>query len=342
MSKNSGYSLIELSTALGIGLVVSLIASQLLLTSVRDLKVFENRNDLSLRLVLANRVVGQNFSLSGGSSLFPWLTTRIENDCSALRGFPDCNHSDRLTIANQFFNPTSLSFLPTLSISVFDRLGGKITLGLPCTLDSSFSNKHIIVVDSDSTEVFALWTTAVNPVTCEVLFEPDQQGTVLNTTNYLTTDFSLGSLSFIRLRTYFLNSVTHQLGYLENTSNTASFDSNAVQIILENTYDFQAALGYDVSPQNGIISDNSSATDEVLFNAAGDTFASLGGGGAKSSDLRSLYIAIVVGKSIGPNATSAISGKSFQYLDGPNIKIDGIDLQGLHRKINFRNSNLFQ
>jgi len=336
-----GFTVIELCMALVSMAVLIMVASQILLSGLRDFYFYENQMNLSDRIILVSRLIENEFTMSGGNFLPPWLSMQVENNCTTRIGLPDCAGSDRLSIATSLYDPISFAFFPTLSVNTFDTVNKKISISfsppaLPCPIVATQQNQHVLMTNATTTEVYSLWTTNVDLVNCTFTVESDVQGNILNSANFATTNYALGALSFVRIRSYYLDTIAHQLKYLEKTTNSATLDPADIHNLIYNVYDFQLALGYDTAPQDGQVDDSGTNIDEVLYNAPGDSIATLGGVGAGPSDLRQLFVAFVLGEPVKGN--TAFVPKTFKNFDGPVVQAPHVNLQGLERKVFFRNS----
>lgn len=332
-------NLIELIISTGIACFVVLLTSNLIVASIHDFAIYQNLTNLSSNVVVATKVIDREFSMSGGSFLSPWLSTRVENNCVARDGLPDCAQTDRVTVATGMYNQTTMSFFPVLPVTSFaaNTISVSFSLpSLPCPLNLANVNRHILLINSTYTEVFSLWVTGIDAVACTMSVDPDVQGTVLNTPNFAVTNYAAGSVNFVRLRTYFMDPTTKDFGYLEKNSNVPGIGPNEAHMILQNIFDFQVALGYDRPPQDGVVADNASTVDEILFNAAGDTLATIGGVGVALTDLRQLLVALVVGEKV--TVERDFSRKLFKFFDGPVVSANNYVIQGLSRRIYLRNS----
>ncbi len=340
-TRKGGFTLVELCMAMASVIVVLFAACQMLLASTRDFYFNEGQINLSNKISAMNRKVESEFVLSGGNFLPPWLSMKVENDCGPRIGLPDCNHSDRLSIATSLYDPVSFAFFPTPSVASYDKVNSLVYITfalpqLPCPVDNTLVHQHILMTNAMQTEVFALWTLSLDLQTCVFTVAPDVQGTILNSANFLNANYASGAISFVRHRTYFFDSENFILKYLEHTTNNPAFLATELHDLMREVYDFQAALGYDTLPHNGVIDDRGTSSDEILFNAPGDNLATLGGVGAVATDLRQLLVAIIIGETI--KGGSLLAANTLQNFDGPNVQIPNVNLQSLERKIFFRNS----
>ncbi len=113
-------------------------------------------------------------------------------------------------------------------------------------------------------------------------------------------------------------------------------DDNEIAIIADRVFSFQVALGYDVNG-DGHVQDNDSASDEWLFNAAGDTPSSM-----PDDALRMVGIAVIVG------TPSTAFLRSEQLYDGAAVNGANVSGTGEKRylvpaqsKVVLRNRNVF-
>ena len=338
---NSGITLIELCMAMSSMAITVLAASQMLLSSARDFYFNENQINLSNKISLASRLIETEFVLSGGNFLPPWLSLKVEDKCGSKLGLPECDETDRLTIATGLYDPVSFAFFPTPSVASYDNVNSVIYVNfsppaMPCPLSASLMNKHILLTNAMQTDVFALWTESFDIVKCTITVKGDNQGSVLNSNNFLTANYASGIVSFVRLRTYFVDTEAHLLQYYQGATNSAFFYATDFVTILRDVYDFQLALGFDTAPHDGQIMDLGSNKDEVLFNAEGDSMAKLGVAGAIPSDLRQLSISLVLGEILKGNAK--VKAKPIKNFNGPEVHFLKANLQSIERKVFFRNS----
>lgn len=336
-----GFTLIELCMAMASIVITMFAACQMLLSSARDFYFSENQINLSNKITLMTRLIETEFVLTSGNFLPPWLSLKVEDSCGPRIGLPDCFQSDRVTIATGLYDSASFAFFTTPSVASFDNITNTIFINfalpmLPCPINASHLNQHILLTNAMQTEVYSLWTSNLNLVTCTFSVTPDLQGSILNSTNFLTTNYSSGVVSFVRLRSYFIDNTAHTLTYLQKSTNAAVHLASEFHDVIRDVYDFQVALGYDTAPHDGQILNLGSATDEILFNAPADSLATMGVSGAIATDLRQMSIAVVMGETI--KGLSSIKPKTFKNFDGPVIDIPGINLQSIERKMFFRNA----
>ncbi len=339
-----GFTLVEILVAMFVILIAVGGATNLFVSFVQYDRKIDSKFNLQQEANLALFLTRQYVFNIGGRDLRPWHLVNLENNCGARDYFAACAGSDRLTFGFVDFDVSTLASLPSYLIVNYTA-ATKIVDVAPdgfgvCQLTASIQNQHLALRNGD--KILVGWAQSIDVSACQIQLVDDVQGGILTTD--ATDTYVGGSINPIVVATVFLdNSLVsgvpkRQLLLLTDRSNssTTSMAANDLQILARGVYDFQAALGYDVD-KNTVVDDANSAVDEVLFNSAGDTFATLGGIGAQVTDLRSVDIGVVMAQS----NNSGLPSKSVQLFDGAAVTVPSSDIVGVKRRVFLRNINLF-
>jgi hypothetical protein len=246
-----------------------------------------------------------NLQEVGGGAVRPYASVIVENDCVARGGFPDCKHSDRLTLV------TAIVGAPVCNILAITSSGTKIELDADCFEDDatfSFSNRQVMLVKGDKHRQVVIKNISSGGRKADMA---KGQASLIDDPG-VDADFVGGSVTPVLVATYYLvpydgtpsttrdpTNPTAALRVYVNTNQpnetTASpvIDPTETDVVATDVYDFQVQLGYDAAPSNGRVDDAGSTGDEWLFNAAGETGPGQAGTGLASASMRDLRMAAV-------------------------------------------------
>lgn len=154
-------------------------------------------------------------------------------------------------------------------------------------------------------------------------------------------DYKDGSAVLVDFRTYYVDPNTHDLMMHLDTTTVGSimngFGADPTVIgeryrVLDGVYDFQVSLGYDLDA-SGDVTDNGGA-DEWLYNAPGETVASLGAG-YQIELLRLVGVEMVIGiPSAGASAGASVRAPA---RTGAGVAVPGVALRTVGQRFGPRN-----
>lgn len=314
-----GFTLVELMVSLAISGIVFAAASTSVIAVMKTLKRTEKQIQIDIETKILSEYLSSQLRVIGGGALRPWHGIDLEENWNG-------DGSDRLTV---------LELAPDLEECVIQtRTGGGAAIhfdAADCCINSSWNSRHLLATTEGGEEWSSLFSTGVNGSSCHLIFPPGHNG--LGKSKVVTAStFSGGALIPVRVKRYWLDESTHQLKVDISEPNTNGFET---QILADQVYDLQFALGYDVHPADGSVEDLGSDNDEWLGNAAGDAMGVNGLQDAQETDLRMLQVGLIVGGTVG-----AMSGRA-QILNGPERELENGLLRAVGARVYLRNSNLY-
>ena len=175
---------------------------------------------------------------------------------------------------------------------------------------------------------------AIDPLLCTAKFKAGPLAGADNAPG-LISQFVGGTVSAMRIRTFYLDEARHELVSFEEKRDFNGADVTVAPDertrIASNVHDFQVQLGYDsdgVTP--GIIVDQGNTTDEWRFNVDGD-------GPFPPDALRMTGVGIIVGVNVKDPRYSS----SAQVIGGKEKVVSGFHLRGAMGKAALRNIFVF-
>lgn len=317
------FTLIELMVALAIAGVVFAAATSSVVVVVNTLKQTEKQIQIDIETKILAEYLSSKLRVIGGGALRPWHGIHLEENWNG-------DGSDRLTVlelASENDSECVITQHNNGAAIKFDRDD--------CCIDSSWSGKQLLVASKGAEKWLSVFSTGVNVspgASCQII---DSGGNGLGKSKATHTasespDFTGGTLVAVRVIRYWLDVDHHQLKMDVSSDNANTFET---QILADNVYDLQFALGYDVAPIDGKITNTGSINDEWLGNAVGDGLGNAGLVNAKEHELRMLQVGVAVGGSV-----SGMSGRA-QILNGPERVLDNGLLRSVGASVYLRNSN---
>lgn len=326
-SQERGLTLIELMMAALIGVTVMSLVMSGMNTMSRYLARVQSKGQAADEArLLAEYVVSQARFVGGGNAL-PFSSVRVLNNWSG-------GGSDALVLASLTrHNAQALARYPA---------SGRLTIlkngNGTCPALDVFNKQDILVLDKTE-KYWSLWyVTGLDTVLCELKVSPAAEtglNYVPSSPNAATAETQVAAVTLKRL-------------WLDETSAELKLtvDSNLdnlleVQVLADRVVDFQAAMGYDVSPWDWQLSDTGNTDDEWLYNAFGDLFAQNAKQGldkARFSDLRMLKVAVMVHAPL----RGIVQRASLQVFDGPTRTLSGSTMDMTIALIALRNTNIMR
>lgn len=334
MKSIRGFSLLELLISLVLTSVIFLATSQVyVMIASMDKKVTAD-NSLTQDLVILIQKIRRELNSIGGDIVNPWDVIYVNNNCTAASypGLPACGKTDQLTVANLSVSAAGTIMSPA-SVTSYNSGTSKITFNnVPsCPVDATMVKKHVILI---SNRVLAGFLNSLDLVNCTGQLVVDNQ-TKFFTTALAADTFAGGYMYFLDPSTLYLDTTTNKLYSFTDTDNSGTINPGESRLLASGVYDFQVGLGYDTDLDH-IIKDNANTTDEILYNAVGDSMATIGGVGATPSQLRQIYFSVVMGTPL-----LNFKNQAFQFMDGPQVNVNDVLLVGLVKSLYLRNINVF-
>lgn len=331
MKRDAGFTLIELMVSAGLASVIVISSLSFLVSSMRTMTSFQARSYLTQDAIMLADYFSAEMQNVGGGPVRPWVAAWVEDNCAQRGPFPACQGSDRATVA-YLVNDLDLCQVKSAlagSIDIDDSTGC-------CLTGKPFLNKQIVM-----TLNFAYrqnYVTAVDEANCRLTVAPGPMAG--NNSTPAPVGWAGAMVSMVNVRTYFRDPANNQLRVFVDRNNDQNIAADEVRIAAGDIYDFQAALGYDFSPEDGVAMDGKSDTDEWLYNASG-VVEQLGQGslaGATPAALRMMSIGVL----IGARDVEIPTGQVSRVLNGPGRTSDGMRLEAVVSKAMLRNTFLFQ
>lgn len=344
-----GYSLIETMIALAISLICVAASVSWFLFQNASMSVASARVNADETVAFAAYEINRAWSQIGGGSVQPWAAVWVEDNstgCNARGPLPDCDGSDRVTLAEldtdipecplQGFSAAS-GALTSIEIEDYSG-GGPIPTWVCCIKD--FAGRQIYVTD-DSGNTMARYVTSVNSSTCTASTEPVRQA--LSNLRYPASgafpNLEFGVISPVTISTYYLDRSTQQLWEWTDKNNDYAISTDEVRSVAAQIFDLQVALGYDANGDS-VITDNKSATDEWLYNATGDALGAGMLATATPQKLREIGFSIAAGTKTSPS--NSPTNSRFERWNGPARDLNGWQVYGRSRKVLPRNIRLVE
>lgn len=322
MIRLRGFSMIEMMTAMSIGLV-------LLTTLTRGVVSFHDSNLAARTSAILDadaKVLSEYMSTrlltAGGGGLRPWSSIFVNQGGTGL--------PDELTIVefNEDFGECAIPALPQ------NANIGNVSIpnenGVPCCASDEWEGLFAYIISEDGTSWRHVHITNVNPNgrNCTITF--NHQGTT-DTPNSTFRNFNNATMAIADSTTYRLNQSENVL-----ESVTRRGGGDVILPIAPDVYDLQFALGYDHNPEDGRVTDARSADDEWIGNAVGDTDP-----GDIATNLRRITMGVVLGARGKRNVRPA------SVLDGNQFQVPVTDTNPFHYRasetaVTFRNLFIFQ
>ncbi len=261
-----------------------------------DSKIVTNQISKSLRQV-------------GGSSLRPWASVWVEDNCGARGPFPDCNGADRISFAQ----PSSVS-----ECSVLSRDSANswifIEASSGCCLTAAHLNQAVIVHQGSFYDT--LFIRAIDLGACRIDFEDFSQASGQQVLPPSDADWITATMVPVDIKTFFIDSAQNALMEVFDANNSASFDAGETKELFGDLVDFQIALGYDSNPADGRVRDSQDENDEWLFNInhVNDQFGSGGLSSAQPADLWAIRVEFLGARQ---NFNTPEANPSRALLNGP-------------------------
>ena len=299
----SGLTLAELLIALAISSTVVLFTLSLTTDALLQSKRSDYSSELSYDFDLFTDYFSREIPNAGGQDIPAKAAYFTENDCVARDSFPDCNHSDRITLATS--NQPA-----TCSIVSYNASAKTATLlsvaGICCLTGNSLANRQVLF--SNGTSFAQHWVQSSNEATCEINFV---DGPMSPNDHFDATFIWNGALVLpVDIVTFYVDPTT-DFFYKKTYDGTTALSGTA-SLVADRVVDFQVALGFDFKPNDGVLLDNADNQDEWLNNSPGESMSDTNFSAATVDTLKMVELSWILGS---PSATSKPATATI--LDGP-------------------------
>jgi hypothetical protein len=330
------FSLLEFAIALAIAGVVTAAAVSVTSDLMKSIKATTRRAELDQDARRLADFVVSTLQGVGGGPVRPWMAVWLEDandgnhsDCGVRGVIPLCEGgADRLTLAQVPPESVTCAVVTTTLDATHGTLQAETDDAGACCLDvfpnnfvgnpgnpsgstsSPSENRQAILEVNGSYEAVQLGTRSDGCV-IDVTRRGDFPGL---TGPNPTSNYATGSVTIVNLSTIFLSPDDHHLMQWKDSNGDGTATADEVRILLPRVFDFQLALGYDVAPENGVVSETLGSDDEWCGNNANDA---LGFGGllqAENTALRMVQVGLVVGSKV-----QVGGGNTVQVLNGANV-----------------------
>lgn len=308
--QTNGFTLIEIMVALAassILLAVGMFGFQEITSNMRKMEQASMAND---EAKLLNEYMISSLQSAGGGGVRPWHAISVidnwNGDGSDLLDFfeidpdsPECSVTARLGDQldfNVITDPTICDGGATACCCV-DMDGDS-------TLDAAWSGLSVLAVDSNGKR----FPVVVTPTTlntsylgtpfCRLNFSRGFQSSMhINGADPFVPPGTIAVGLAYRYKLDFANKIL--LYELDRNQDGDVNDAGEVVQITDRVYDFQVALGYDITPQDGKVDDTANQADEWYRNHTADAWDANGLAGVERTDLRMIGVGLTVGAPLG-------------------------------------------
>lgn len=323
-----GMTLIELMVASAIAAVIVSAATASVMAVYRSSRDAQMRASIDAEAKLLVEYLVSRIQPAGGGSFRPWSMVTVENDWNG-------DGSDRLILAEL---DTALG-----ECTISSHNGSSVVYGFPdspCCLDPvpTWDGRQVMVVSENGENTLSLTinNTTSSSGTCQANFTSWTASPLGQLNRLPGGDRSAlvgGAMAVVKSKRFYVNKTTHELIMQQDTDNDGTWED---VVLADEVYDLQLALGYDSGTADGHITDTGSSTDEWLYNAPGDTMATINSTGADPTDLRMMAVGIIFG-----TRSTTMSGNPVKLLDGPQVTQPDRFLRGTIGRAMMRNLSLF-
>lgn len=326
------YTLIEVMIAMTAGAILLAVGLSGFQQIINSSTGAERASGASEEAKLLNEYLSSSVQGIGGGTVRPWAAVDVQDNAGI-------DNTDIVVIyeIDDSFNECLIQTRPGRG-NVFTFAMTSTDAGSVCDCLSGLSRgMRVMVTTADGSSWGALQVETVTPnPSCQATFTPTASG--LSRLPGSPGNFVGGAMSIGHVKLFSVNA---------NQQLQVQIDSNSPQILADNVYDFQVALGYDQAPGDGIITDNGDNTDEWAFNsgvANADNIPTDGGTpapglvGVSDSDLRMLRIGLIIGSPTG----ASLLQSSAQVLNGPVRSRAGWVMRPVDSSLSLRNLNIMQ
>ncbi len=334
-----GFTLIEVLISVAICAVLVLIAAGLHVGSLDVYHRSVNRSTLAEDVLLLVDYVRGELMGVGGGSVRGWMGIWVEDGCGPRSIFPACGGADRVTLSTLTIPVQECSIVgmvtPTTLQIIFSS-PGVCCLKPQAAGEVSYVGKPVMVTLNDFYS--QRFVTAVDLVACTMGVVPGQAAGGDQTGG--TADWSGGMVSMMQVETLYLNRAQNTLQRFVDLNNNGVADLGEDQVVADQIFDFQIALGYDFKPADGRVTATANGVnDEWLYNAPGVAEA-LGAGFFVPPPARSALLLAQVGITSGVSDPAGLVLGSL--LNGPPRNVPGWALRSGTAIVGLRNTYIFQ
>jgi prepilin-type N-terminal cleavage/methylation domain-containing protein len=337
-----GVTLIELMVAMAIASGLLVISMTLHLSSLQVFRSTEDFASLSQDSYLITDYFRNEIMSAGGGSVRGWMGLWVEDKCGARAPLPDCQGSDRLTVTTLNLPEQECAITGQVSanvVSVAMRGPGDCCLSPQAGVAGAIAFRNQQVVLTLNGVFIQRYIDDVDVGTCQATLAPgpaagsDSPGA--------PPDWTGAALSLVKVKTYYWDPTLHTLNVYSDLNNNATVDAGEAQVMADQVFDFQLALGYDFSPPDGTETEVAGGlNDEWLYN--NPTAVEVFGAGKFAAPLTRSSLAMVeVALLLGTKRAGVYTATPY-LLNGPKRQFNGYYLRPTFTKLAPRNTLLFQ
>ena len=332
-----GFSLPELMVSMAVMGIITLISLDQVVTINKLKKSIDHHIQVRGESKLINNYLLEEVRQAGGGVVRPQMAIWAEDNCLERDNLPNCNGSDRLTIAliNRNFNTCRVLGTNGANELIFDA-----TTDACCS--DAIRRQNIVLSEGDQFGHFFIFANVYNPGapgTCRVRVTPGQMYGLNNVQPpALFSDWVGADMVVTDVSTFYLDTTVGELYRFKDANNNRNFNEQERFLLSDQVKDLQVILGYDSYPQDGRVLNLASDQDEWLFNV-NSVSENLGQGGlsqATFNDLRMIGLAIMSYT----NVNSGGSGVA-QVFNSPNRSVDNENIGLSQSRIYLRSSLIF-
>lgn len=324
--KIPGFTLIEVMIAMAAGSILLAVGLSGFQTIMQTMTTAERSSEASEDAKILNEYLGANVQSLGGGAVRPWAAVNVLDNA----GFDNTDIVQIYELDDSFPECT----ITSRSGNNLWFAKNAITNNCDC-LTGVHSGLRVMITTQDGAYWGGLEVQNTNLGVCKANFNPVATG--LDRLPGSPGDFVGGAMSVGRFKVFQVNSNNE----LEMVFDIDGDGTDDTMTLIDRVFDFQAALGYDKAPSDGIIVDNNDNTDEWAFNSGAANSDALGSGGlgtATGQDLRMLRLAVVIGAPVGMRDLRVAA----QVLNGPQRSQAGWVMRSAMSSLSLRNLNIMQ
>lgn len=330
MIRNKGLTLVEMMLSMAISLIVLGAAVAANTHFMATMKKIEVDGELKQEADLLNEFITNAIRSYGGGSIQPWSALWVEDSCGPRDALPNCDGSDRITIAtsDDNFPECGIETVVTATSYKIKEPGGV------CCIPPEILNRQVILTQDEYYRHIYITSVNITPGVCKFDFEDTEGVGPLSNLPPMISDWENGTATVVDVKTYYLDRLTFKLLEFQDSNNNKIIDPNEVKEIVDQIIDIQVAFGVDFNPKDGRLQNDQDQNDEWVHNAPGFT-ESLGTGGltaAKLEDLAMISIGIIVGVPSSSETLEAVT-----ILNGPGRTAPGMQLARTQKTVMIRN-----
>ena len=263
-----GFTVLELTIALGLASVLALSVLSQNLEVVRQQMYYVSRSNLAQDTLLVADYFSSQLQAAGGGAVLPYMAIWVENSCGPRGPLPGCGGSDRVTISTSVNNAAN----PLLQCPITAQPApNQIQGGAPgsCCFTPAFAPAQLFITAPGGASYSQVFAATLNPATCIITYIAGQASGHDALPNPL--NWTGATVTPVSVATYYLDPVQHQIFRYSDSTGLGLLNATTNQELLANIFDLQAELGYDLDGTNNLV-DLGSPADSWLYNFPGESW----------------------------------------------------------------------